>query len=48
VNRLYPEKRVELQIEAFRQLPFERLLIVGGFADADNSSVYAKNLMKTS
>jgi len=44
VNRLYPEKRIELQIEAFRKLPNESLLIVGGFADADNSSTYAKNL----
>jgi len=44
VNRLYPEKRVELQIEAFRQLPDEHLWIVGGFADADNSSTYAKKL----
>jgi glycosyltransferase involved in cell wall biosynthesis len=44
VNRLYPEKRVELQIEAFRQIPNESLLIVGGFAEADNSSSYAKNL----
>lgn len=44
VNRLYPEKRVELQIEAFRKLPNECLLIVGGFADADNSSTYTKKL----
>ena len=44
VNRLYPEKRIELQIEAFRKLPNESLLIVGGFAEADNSSTYAKNL----
>ena len=46
VNRLYPEKRVELQIEAFRQLPHERLLIVGGYAQADHSSKYAMKLMK--
>ena len=30
VNRLYPEKRIELQLEAFRRLPSERLKIVGG------------------
>ena len=35
VNRLYPEKRVELQIEAFKSLPDERLLIVGGYARRD-------------
>jgi glycosyltransferase involved in cell wall biosynthesis len=46
VNRLYPEKRVELQIEAFRQLPEERLLIVGGYAEADHASMYATSLQK--
>ena len=46
VNRLYPEKRIELQIEAFRKLPGEKLLIVGGYAQADSSSTYAANLMK--
>jgi glycosyltransferase involved in cell wall biosynthesis len=44
VNRLYPEKRVELQIEAFRQIPRERLLIVGGYAEADHASAYASTL----
>jgi len=34
VNRLYPEKRIELQLDAFRRLPSERLLVVGG-APAD-------------
>jgi glycosyltransferase involved in cell wall biosynthesis len=46
VNRIYPEKRVELQIEAFRRLPEERLLIVGGHAEADRSSSYANDLKK--
>ncbi len=46
VNRLYPEKRIELQIEAFRQLPDEKLLIVGGYAQADRSSSYARDLLK--
>ena len=45
VNRLYPEKRVELQIEAFRQMPNEKLLIVGGYAEGDHASVYASNLL---
>lgn len=44
VNRLYPEKRVELQIETFRQLPDETLLIVGGYAVGDHASSYASRL----
>lgn len=44
VNRLYPEKRIELQIETFRSLPEERLLIVGGYAEGDHSSPYAKRI----
>ncbi|WP_214083854.1 glycosyltransferase [Methanoculleus sp.] len=44
VNRLYPEKRIELQIETFRSLPDERLLIVGGYAEGDHSSPYAKKI----
>jgi glycosyltransferase involved in cell wall biosynthesis len=46
VNRLYPEKQVELQIEAFRRLPKERLIIVGGNASGDHSSQYAENIIK--
>lgn len=46
VNRLYPEKRVELQIEAFRRLPEDRLLIVGGYAEADHASPYARSVQK--
>lgn len=30
VNRLYPEKRIDLQLDTFRRLPGERLKIVGG------------------
>lgn len=30
VNRLYPEKRIDLQVEAFRQTPEEKPIIVGG------------------
>jgi glycosyltransferase involved in cell wall biosynthesis len=41
VNRLYPEKRVELQIDAFRQIPNENLMIIGGFAKGDHASKYA-------
>ncbi|MEE9174716.1 MAG: glycosyltransferase [Thermodesulfobacteriota bacterium] len=41
VTRLYPEKRVELQVEAFRYLPEERLKIVGGYSRGDHAE---KNL----
>ena len=44
VNRLYPEKRIELQIEVFRQLPEGKLIIVGGYAQGDHASEYLKNL----
>jgi glycosyltransferase involved in cell wall biosynthesis len=44
VNRLYPEKRIELQIEAFRKLPGEKLIIVGGYAKGDHAEKYAKNI----
>lgn len=44
VNRLYPEKRVELQINAFRQMPDEKLIIVGGFAKGDHASRYASHI----
>jgi glycosyltransferase involved in cell wall biosynthesis len=49
VNRLYPEKRVDLQIEAFRRLPSEKLLIVGGYSKGDHaerSLTYLKKLPK--
>jgi glycosyltransferase involved in cell wall biosynthesis len=44
VNRLYPEKRIELQIEAFRSMPDERLVIVGGFAAGDHAGRYSARL----
>lgn len=45
VNRLYPEKRIELQVEAFRAMPDERLVIVGGYAAGDHAGRYAARLM---
>jgi glycosyltransferase involved in cell wall biosynthesis len=45
VNRLYPEKRVELQIEAFRKMPDQKLLIVGGYAAGDHAAGYASKLI---
>jgi len=45
VNRIYPEKRIELQIEAFRKMPDENLVIVGGYAKGDHASRYAKKIL---
>ncbi|OPY27206.1 MAG: D-inositol-3-phosphate glycosyltransferase [Methanocella sp. PtaU1.Bin125] len=47
VNRLYPEKRVELQVEAFRQMPGERLVIIGGYGKGDHSERYARRIMRS-
>ncbi len=44
VNRLYPEKRIELQIEAFRHVPEEHLLIVGGYSKGDHAGAYAEKI----
>lgn len=44
VNRIYPEKRIDLQIEVFRKLPDEHLVIVGGYAEGDHASAYAAEL----
>lgn len=44
VNRLYPEKRLEIQFEAFRRLPRERLVVVGGYAEGDHARDYATRL----
>lgn len=46
VNRLYPEKRIELQIEAFRQMPEENLIITGGYSAGDHAARYARKIMK--
>ena len=46
VNRLYPEKRIELQVEVFRRLPEEKLVVVGGYAQGDHSSRYAEKLLQ--
>lgn len=46
VNRIYPEKRIGLQFDVFRELPEEKLVIVGGYAEGDNASKYYKELIK--
>ncbi len=45
VNRLYPEKRVEMQIDAFRKMPEEKLLIVGGYSKGDHAESYARRII---
>ena len=45
VNRLYPEKRIELQINAFRRMPDEKLLIVGSFSQGDHSVKYVSPVL---
>ena len=44
VNRLYPEKRIELQMETFRRLPSERLVVVGGYTKGDRTESYVRSL----
>ena len=46
VNRLYPEKRIELQINAFKRMPDEKLLIVGSFTPGDHSKKYVSEALK--
>jgi glycosyltransferase involved in cell wall biosynthesis len=47
VNRIYPEKRIDLQFQVFRDLPGERLVIVGGYSKGDHASRYHKKLVET-
>ena len=44
VNRLYPEKRIELQVKAFKKLPDEKLLIIGGYSAGDHAEAYQNKL----
>ncbi|SAI87002.1 hypothetical protein MBBA_0114 [Methanoculleus bourgensis] len=46
VNRLYPEKRIELQVEAFRSMPDERLVIVGGYSEGDHAGPYVDRVRR--
>lgn len=46
VNRVYPEKRIELQFDVFRELPEEKLVVVGGYAEGDRASKYYTELIK--
>ncbi|PKL57832.1 MAG: glycosyltransferase family 4 protein, partial [Methanomicrobiales archaeon HGW-Methanomicrobiales-5] len=44
VNRLYPEKQIEFQLESFRTMPEQKLVIAGGFAQGDHSTSYTKKI----
>jgi glycosyltransferase involved in cell wall biosynthesis len=46
VNRIYPEKRIDLQFEVFKKLPEERLVVIGGFAQGDHAAKYYEKLVK--
>jgi len=46
VNRIYPEKRIDLQFEVFRELPDERLVVIGGYAEGDHAAKYYEKLIK--
>jgi glycosyltransferase involved in cell wall biosynthesis len=46
VNRLYPEKRIDLQIEVFRSISDKKLVMVGGFAEGDHSSKYVEKIKR--
>lgn len=45
VNRIYPEKRIDLQFDVFEDMPEKRLLVVGGYAQGDNASKYYDKLV---
>lgn len=44
VNRLYPEKRVEVQVNAFRRMPDRRLVIIGDYGKGDVAAKYAERI----
>jgi glycosyltransferase involved in cell wall biosynthesis len=46
VTRLIPTKRIDLQIEAFRHLPEEKLIITGGYAKGEGVPKYLSKLFR--
>lgn len=44
VTRMYPEKRIELQLDIFRRIPSEKLVIVGGYSAGDLAERYLGRL----
>jgi len=47
VNRLFPEKRVEVQLKAFALMPEEKLLIIGDSDKGEYSGAYAKKIKES-
>lgn len=45
VNRIYPEKRIDLQFDAFQAMPEEKLVVVGGYALGDHAAQYYNRLV---
>lgn len=48
VNRLYPEKRIELQIEAFSKMPEQSLVIVGSNSHTANEKMCREKITRLS
>jgi glycosyltransferase involved in cell wall biosynthesis len=46
VSRIYPHKRIELIIEAFKKMPKEKLILVGGYMKGDHAKSYAEQVLK--
>ncbi len=44
VNRIVPPKRIELQIQAFKELPSEKLIIVGAYENTTHIVKYKKHI----
>lgn len=45
VNRLINHKRIEVQLEAFKNLPHERLVIVGSYEQSNTFTSYAESIL---
>lgn len=46
VNRIYPEKQVDLQIEIFSKMPEQKLYVVGGIGSGDHARKYANTIKR--
>lgn len=47
VNRLIDHKRIEMQIEAFKKMPNEKLIIVGSYEKSTHFKRYAERMIST-
>jgi len=46
VNRIYPEKRLEMQFDVFRKHPNLKLIVIGGYSVGDHAAKYYEKLVK--